>query len=127
MMMSAGPFAAARRAGSPAVNAWMTNCTRWRTHRTSRERLVTMELRAVQPQAVHDLRHAFGPLVAEHAHRDHLGGQALDDVVHGVGRDLAAAGGEHEADRVGTERSGEQRVVFVRDPADLHPHRQDPA
>ena len=52
------------------------------------------------------------------------GGQPVEDLADRVGRDLArAAGREVEAERVGTERDGEERVLLVRDPADLDPHR----
>ena len=66
-------------------------------------------------------------LVAEHADGDDARREAVQDLADGLGRDLAwASRREVEAEGVGTERDGEERVLLVRDAADLHPHRLVP-
>ena len=62
-------------------------------------------------------------LVAEHADGVHLARQPPHDVADGRRASTCrAARREHEAERVGAERDREQRVVLVRDPADLDEH-----
>jgi len=71
------------------------------------------------------LCYAFGTLVTEDADGHRAGGEPPDDVPGGVHADLpAAAGGEVEAERIGAEGDGEERVVLVRDAADLDEHRE---
>ena len=62
-------------------------------------------------------------LVAEHADRDDLGGQPLDDVAGLLRGDLAGRRREHEADGVGAHGHGQEGVLLARDPADLDEHR----
>ena len=87
----------------------------------ARQRLATVQLRATKTGVVHDLDQALGPLVPEDPDGHGLGRQALDDVAHGIGPDLAPAPRrEVEAERVGSHRHREKGVLLARDPADLH-------
>ena len=84
-MMSAGLFAAAASAGSPAANAWITNCTRSRIHCTSDAGSRPCSCTPCSPAATDDLDDALRALVAEHADRVHLARQPPHDVAHGLG------------------------------------------
>ena len=85
-------------------------------------RLAPVELHGVQTDPRGDVDDVRGLVVAEHADRHHLDGQSPHDVADGVGLHLPPARGEHEAERVGAQRDGEQRVVLVGDAADLDEH-----
>ena len=85
-------------------------------------RLAAVQLRALEADLVDDLDDARGRLVAEHADGDDLRWQALDDVGHERGRDLAGRRGEHEADGVGVHGHRQQRVLLARGAAHLHEH-----
>ena len=118
---SAGPFAAAPSAGSPAANAWITNFTRCRTHLG--QRLAAVQLRPAESGVVDDLDQALRPLVPEDADGHGLRREPLDDVAHGIGANQpAAARSQHEADRVSSHRHCEERVLLARDATDLHEH-----
>ena len=60
------------------------------------DRLAAAELRAGEPQRVHHLDDPLRDLVAEHADGDDAGGQAMEDLADGVGRDLARAAGRED-------------------------------
>ena len=78
---------------------------------------------ACSPTARRDLDDVLGPLVAEHADgAAPRAGSRLTMSRTVSGCHLPRARREHEAERVGAERDREQRVVLVRDPADLDEH-----
>ena len=106
----------------PAGKALMVRAIRAATQRVSSVDLVPVQLGGPQPDAVHDLHHPGGRLVAEDPHREDLGRHALDDAPHGLRRHLARRRGEDEADGVGPQPHRQQGVGFGRDPADLHEH-----
>ena len=58
-----------------------------------RQRLASVELRARQPERVHELDDALLSLVAEHADRDDAGREAVEDLSDRVGLDLTRAPG----------------------------------
>ena len=121
--MSTGPLPTAASAGSPAAKPWITNGTRWRIHRTSDNGSRPCSC-AAEAERVDQLDDALLGLVAEHADGDHARRQPVQDLRDGLGHHLArAARREHEAEGVGTEGDGEQRVLLVGDPTDLDPHR----
>src|SRR5690349_723119 len=81
-----------------------------------------MELCRPQTGAMDGVDDPFWMLVAEDADGQDLRREAAGDVVHLLSRDLPRRRSEHEADGVGAHGDGEQRVVLVGDPADLHEH-----
>ena len=88
------------------------------------DRLAAAELRAGETERVHQLDDPLRHLVTEHADGDDTRREAVQDLGDRVGGDLARASrGEVEAEGVGAEGDGEERVLLVRDPADLDPHR----
>ena len=84
--------------------------------------LVAVQLGGPQARLVHDVDDALGEGVAEHPDGDDVRRQTPGDVARRPDRHLARRGGEHEPDRVGAHRHGEERVLLVRHPADLHEH-----
>ena len=121
--MSTGPLPTAASAGSSAAKPWITNGTRRRIQRTSDSGSRPWSCAPDEPERVHELDDPLLALVAEHADGDDAGREAVEDLADRVGRDLARAPRrEVEAEGVGTERDGEQRVLLVRDAADLDPH-----
>jgi len=72
--------------------------------------LHAVQLHGVEPDAIGDLHHSPGGLVAEDAHRHGLVRQPLHDVLHRPGGHLARRGCEHEAHRVGTHAYGQEGV-----------------
>ena len=121
-MTSAGEFAAARSADHRRRTPWITNRTRSRIQRTSRQRLVAVELHRVQPDPVRDLDDALGPVVRNTPTVSTSRGNRLTMSRTRSGCTWRRARREHEADRVGAQRDREQRVLLVRDPADLDEH-----
>ena len=123
--MSTGPLATAATAGSPAANAWITNGTRRRTQRTSESGSRPCSWAPERPSVFTVSTTRSGTSSRNTPTVTTPGGRRLTMLGHrSGGHDLArAAGREVETERVGAERDGEQRVLLVRDPADLHPHR----
>ena len=64
----------------------------------------------------------LGQLVAEDTDREDLGRQPAGDVEHLLRGNLARRRSEDEADGIGTHGDGEQRIVLIRDTADLDEH-----
>jgi hypothetical protein len=91
-----------------------------------RRRLTAVELGTDQTDAAHDFDHALPAFVSEHTDGRGTGRQSTHDGTYVVRRHLAGAPrSEHEAERVGTERNRQQRILFVRDATDLHEHKHD--
>ena len=122
--MSTGPLPTAASAGSPAPKAWITNGTRWRIQRTSDSGSRPWSCAPPRPSVL--TSSTTRSLVSSRNTPTVMtpGGQAVEDLADRLRGDLArAARREHEAERVGTERDGEQGVLLVGDAADLDPHR----
>ncbi len=86
------------------------------------ERFAPMELRTGEAQTIDDLDDALGAFVAEDAHGDDAVREPSHDLGRLIGPDLPAARREHEPERIGAECDRKQRVILVRDPADLDEH-----
>ena len=119
---SAGPLAAAASAGSPAVNAWITNGTRSRIQRTSLSGSCPWSCTPCRPTLATIVDDPFRALVAEHADGRDAVRQPAGDVANVGGLHLPDARREHEAEGVGPDGRREQGVVRGRDPADLDEH-----
>ena len=84
-----------------------------------------MQLRGLETDLEHDVHDTLRRVVAEHAHGEHVGRQTPDDVVGLHRLDLTRRRREHEADGIGTESRGQQRIFLVRDATDLYEHGGD--
>ena len=80
------------------------------------------QLDAVKADFRDDGDDPLGPFVAEHADGRDAVREPAGDLAHVGGLYLADAGREHEPERVGADRGGEQRVVRRGDPANLDEH-----
>ena len=115
--MSTGPLPTAASAGSPAANAWITNGTRWRIHRTSESGSRPWSCAPPSPSVFTISTTRSLALVAEHADGDDARREAVEDLARrssGVTwRGLPGA--KYEAERVGAEGDREERVLLVGD------------
>ena len=121
--MSTGPLPTAARAGSPAVNAWITNGTRLRIQRMSESGSRPLSCAPPRPSVFTISTTRSFVSSRNTPDGDDARRETVQDLRDGLGRDLARApGDEVETECVGTEGDGEERVLLGGDATDLDEH-----